>query len=826
MSQLFGFLRSASTNGRALGVGVVLALGIALFAWVGHGHYPIPDWLFWHYAGYWVAVLVWAAGCVGTGAFLLERVFRLRLPLLEHWLLSFTLGLFAFEWLMFLVGAAGLYRKSTFFLAPILPLAVGQPALTALWLRTRKLLRRRPPRLTPLTGLALAFGLFGLGMVYFLVLTPENIQFDSRWKHMAIAEDWVVHGGLRRPTEGWVFSARPHMTSYLFAWAFLAPKARLFDQMLLCAHLEFFTFLVTTVLGVSALARRLVPGVNPSVAWVARFLFPGIFLYDSSVSGGTDHFGALYAVPIAIFVYRTLRVFEKRNVWVLVCLLAGAVLVKETAALLLVPVPLALLIGRWIAHLVRALREKKPELLRSAWWIPLTALGVGLLVSAPFWLKNLIFFGNPVYPSLGRLFPSEPWSEAAAYKFKWSYQEGQMWAPSRDLDGLLETFRALFTFSFIPNDWHKFHRDVPVFGSLYTLFLPALLFLKGTRRIWLLALWIHVGVFAWYSVHHQDRYLQGLLPLMAGSLAATLWLVWHSFGRVVRGLVCALVALQVVWGGDVYFFETHAMARAPIKKVLDILSSGFTKDFEERFKVQERYQEIGRALPKGARILFHEQNMHLGVNAESVLDKHQWQLGIDYALAGTPEGVRKLLTGLGVTHVYFIPGRSDTIDTLAGDIVFHEFATSYAEKAQRVGGGILFEVAKKPFTKPFRDRVVSLSCGRAPHSGLYALSALAVPPYGPLKDRFDRALRVVAEPEAALQFLSEVDLVVFDKGCDKRPPRQVTAEFEQLFERKGQQIWRRKQLGDRPKPPTRERPGAVPREPPEPEEIHDEPNGP
>ncbi len=74
-----------------------------------------------------------------------------------------------------------------------------------------------------------------------------------------------------------------------------------------------------------------------------------------------------------------------------------------------------------------------------------------------------------MYLSLGRLFPSEPWSEAAAYKFGRSYQEGQMWAPTRDLDGLLQTFRALFTFSFIPNDWPMFHRDVPVFGSLYTL---------------------------------------------------------------------------------------------------------------------------------------------------------------------------------------------------------------------------------------------------------------------------------------------------------------------------------------------------------------------
>jgi len=826
LSQLLGFLRSATTNVRALGVALVLVLGIGLFAWVGHGHYPIPDWLFWRYAAYWVAVLVWAAGCLGSGAFLLERVFRVRLPLLEQVLVSFTLGLFAFEWLMFLFGTLGFYRKSTFFLAPLLPLAIGLPALGTLWVRTKKLFSRRPPRLTPLTGLALGFGLLGLSMVYFLVLTPENIQFDSRWKHMAIAEDWVVHGGIRRATEGWVFSARPHMTSYLFAWAFLAPKARLFDQMLLCAHLEFFTFLVTTILGVSALARRLVPGVDPSVAWVARFLFPGVLLYDSSVSGGTDHFGALYAVPIAIFVYRTLRVFEARNVWVLVCLLAGAVLVKETAALLLVPVPFALLAGRWVMHLLRALREKKPELVRAAWLIPLTALGIGLFVSIPFWLKNFVFYGNPVYPSLGRFFPSEPWSEAAAYKFKWSYQEGQMWAPSRDLDGLLETFRALFTFSFIPNDWPRFHRDVPVFGSLYTLFLPLLLLLKGTKRLWLLALWIHVGVFAWYSVHHQDRYLQGLLPLMAGSVAATLWLVWRSFGKLVRGLVCALVALQVIWGGDVYFIETHAMARAPLKKVLDTLSGGFTRDYEARFKVQQRYQDIGRALPKGARILFHEHNMHLGVNAEAVLDKHQWQLGIDYARAATPEGVRKLLVGLGVTHVWWIPGRSDTIDTLAGDIVFHEFATTYAEKSQRVGGGVLFEVAQKPFDKPFRDRVVSLSCGRAPHSGLYALSALAVPPYGPEKDHYGRALRTVSDPEGAIQFLGEADFVVVDRGCDKRPPRQVTADFEQLFERKGQQIWRRKQDSDQKRPPVRERPGAEPRVAPEPDETHDEPNGP
>ena len=241
---------SAKGRARAFGASVVLALGIGLFASVGHEHYPIDLWLFWHYAAYWLAVSVWALGCLGTGSYLLGSVFRARLPLLEHVLVAFTLGVLGFEWLMFLLGVVQAYQTSSFFIAPALFLAIGYPALVPLLRRLRTLNRRRPVRFTAFRTLALGFGFIGLLMVYFLVLTPENIQFDSRWKHMALAEDYAVHGGIRRATEGWVFSARPHMTSYLFAWAFLLPKARLFDQMLLCAHLEFFTFLVSTVLGV------------------------------------------------------------------------------------------------------------------------------------------------------------------------------------------------------------------------------------------------------------------------------------------------------------------------------------------------------------------------------------------------------------------------------------------------------------------------------------------------------------------------------------------------------------------------------------------------
>jgi hypothetical protein len=211
--------------------------------------------------------------------------------------------------------------------------------------------------------------------------------------------------------------------------------------------------------------------------------------------------------------------------------------------------------------------------------------------------------------------------------------------------------------------------------------------------------------------------------------------------------------------------------------------------------------------------------MHLGVGTESLLDKHQWQLGLDYAHAGSPEGVRKLLVEVGATHVWYVPGRSDTIDSLAGDIVFHEFVSHHAGEIQRVGGGNLITVPTKPHARAFRDKVVVLSCGRAPFPGLYALSALAVPPYGPEKDRFGRAERTGSDLESALVWLPEVDFAVFDTGCSKRPPEALARDFEQLFERKVHSIWRRKAARERL--PSRER-GA----PAEPEQDHEDAEAP
>ena len=761
----------------------VLLLATALFGTVVNRHYPLEQWLFFRYAVYWIATATWLAGALGVGHLVVTRTFRLRLPTHEATVAALAVGLLAFEMAMLVLGMVHAFKSTAFFAAPIAFVGAGFAGLRELFVRWRRLFVRARPRLGLLGIASIAFGFLVLAMIYFAALTPENIQFDSRWKHMSLAEDWVAYGGLRRRDEGWLFSARPHMTSLLYTWAFLLPGSLLFDKMLLCAHLELAIFFVTTVVGIPALVRRLVPRADPRVVWAARFLFPGVLLYDSSLSGGAVHIGALFGVPVAFLLFKVWKRLELRPTLLLATVLAGGVLVKETIALMLVPFPALAVVVRAKFLFFQKLRGRAtPEEARNAWVSPLAAAGLALGLTAPLWLENLVWYGDPLYPSLHSFFSPRPWSEDAAYRFAWGYQDAQLWAPSRDLEGLLETFRALFTYSFEPHDWKKFHRNVPVFGSLFTLLVFCLPFCRGTRRLWVFVAWIHVAIFAWYSVHHQDRYLQGILPLMAAATAAIMILVARQHGAVVRVALGALVAFQLVWGGDVYFLQTHAMAKSPLKKSIDLLSSGFEKKGDSRFGVQSSFQAIGKNLPKRARLLLHDTNINLGTGVTTVLDNPGWQYGIEYGKTKSPTEVHDLFLRLGVTHVFGKTEKSKGTDSIAGDIRFYDYLRRRAEKSRSVSGGLLVEVRDKP-EGPFDDSVGVVSCGDDYEPGLYRVEDLSTPPFGPRTKQLPKPRAVAELPEDAADLVRQSEFVVFDPKCMGGAPLGLHDEHTLLIRR-------------------------------------------
>ncbi|AKT37124.1 hypothetical protein [Chondromyces crocatus] len=815
----------------------LLILGAAVFFGnFVHGFYPIQRWLFWRYAAYWVLCAFWSAACVSAGHLTITRVLRRELPIVEQLVTSFAVGLFEFFLAMSLAGALHLYHPALFFTLPLIFIAAGfEPLrryLTRAYRHLRHARRRAPP--APLwTWGFLLYGLLGAAMVYFLILTPDNIQFDSRWKHLALAEDYVAHGGIRRFAEGYTVATYPHIATFIYTWAFLLPGGLLFDKVELAAHMEFVGFLWTLV-AIPATLRLLLPkGLTPRyflLSFGARFLFPGVFLYDSSVSGGADHIAAIFALPTFTLLVRSWRDLSPRPLSLLLMTMAGGGLTKYTGAIIMVPFP-ALAVAVRAVHLgYLSVRGKIAPELRRNWYLgPLAAVGFGLLYTSPHWLKNLIWYTDPLYPTLYKHIALTPWTPDAADLYEWGYKDYQFWRPSRDADGVARTLRALVDFSFIPNDYKRYHGMVPLFGSLFTLLLACLPFVRGTARLWGIVGYAHVGLAAWYWTHHQDRYLQAIVPLFAATTATLIVLVWRAFettgpSRVAalatRVTLAGLIGLQIIWGGDAYFIQTHAMIRSPQKAVIDLLSKGHLRKYDERFDVYPTWQSIGRALPKGARLLLHDNHNHLGIGAESVSDWGGWQFGISYGRLQSPREVHDLMLSLGVTHIAWEKHVSKGWDSIAGDLVFFHYATQNTKNRSEHSRMLLTELGPAPDADAsFPNGVAWLGCNDDYKSGLYALSDLTVPAFGPKRLDFPAprlahaktagAFRTAGAPSASTFGLaSAAGFLVVDPRCERALPASVLADFTLV-------ATRRETMGKRPKRDLYIRTSGEPRSVPE-----------
>ena len=171
-----------------------------------------------------------------------------------------------------------------------------------------------------------------------------------------------------------------------------------------------------------------------------------------------------------------------------------------------------------------------------------------MLLTAPHWLKNWIWHGDPLYPLLHGKLALRPWTSDSAERFVWGFLEAEMWKPTRDWAGVKKTLEALFTFSFVPNDWPKFHGKVPVFGSLFTLALLALPFVRASRRVWGLFAAAHLGVLLVMTHPQTDTCRRGALVTAERRRCSPRLAKWPG-GALLNAL---LVSLQVVWGGDVY----------------------------------------------------------------------------------------------------------------------------------------------------------------------------------------------------------------------------------------------------------------------------------
>ena len=312
-----------------------------------------------------------------------------------------------------------------------------------------------------------------------------------------------------------------------------------------------------------------------------------------------------------------------------------------------------------------------------------------------------------------------------------------------------------------------------MFGSLFTLSLLCLPFVRARARLWLAYLAAMMAIVVWYLSNHQDRLLQAWLPFMAAATIATLGLVWRRRTRMVRALLVLLVAAQIIWGGDVPFFPTHnLLGDSPLRAASTLMASGFQKK-DHRLRPYGAISEISAELPPDARVLLHEINLQIGISRLVVND--QWQGRISYETLQSPSAIYNELHSLGVSHMIWTTGRASNWNSVASSLAFLGFALNDRGIPRTVGE---FTVANFPAAPPpdaWNNHVAALTCGSPVASGVYELGQLVASGTG----------RPTATPIASVDDLASAiasaAYLVVDPNCAPTLPVAVESEFHRAY---------------------------------------------
>jgi 4-amino-4-deoxy-L-arabinose transferase-like glycosyltransferase len=401
----------------------------------------------------------WVAfAATGLGMWLLARLLRDPLPVMETVVLGAGLGLGALALISLGFGFLHLFQPAPVFIATVLLSALSG------WQLWRLQWQPLPTTSTPASA-SLPHWLVGAYLAAFVLLSllPALLpatDFDGLFYHLVAPKLYLQAGGIVGGID--IFPVNiPALIEMLFAWTMLLRgdiAAKLLHALfgLLTGGLLFVA--ASRLLGrAAAWLALLIYASMPMVHTLAGWAYSDLALAFFQLAGLYALIRYILPAPVA----STEPTAPDRGWLILAALFSGLAMgVKYTSFVM--PLGLGLLLygaaivrGRW----------------RQGIW---DLLGFGLLaglVGFPWYLKNWVLIGNPVYPFLYSWFGGEFWSE---FRAEWYSAAGTGigWDP-----GTLLALPWLVTLGV--NDASYWDGRL---GPLFLLFMPVLLFFAVIGR--------------------------------------------------------------------------------------------------------------------------------------------------------------------------------------------------------------------------------------------------------------------------------------------------------------------------------------------------------
>lgn len=555
------------------------------------------------------------ASAVGFGG-LFCRIADAPLDRLERLLLSAALGSGVLALLALGAGALGLYRP----IPLVVLLALGLTALPAGLRAPAPPASARRDGGVPhwVVGLAVVSALGLLASAFGAAAPPTNT--DSLRYHLAIPQAYLREGALRH-LPGILLSNLPQMQAILYGYplALRGPAA--------CQWIAYGNGWLLLA-SVYVLARR----GGTGAACVAASLTASFSDVPVQMSiAASDLAVAAYQVLATHFFLRRAEGGGRADLVLCAALVGFAASSKITGGIIGVSLLLLGLTGVARGDRARATR---------VWRDSATFCGGVLLILSPWLLKAWLHTGNPIFPLGAELLGGQgldPRSAAWREGVSSSYDPGRSWA------GL------------IVSPWSVTMRANPVSGFIgpaLLALLPALPLLLRPVPPHLVACAILATIYwpVWYAATPATRFLLGPLALLACAAGACAVARWPS--PLARRIALAAVWASVLGGlGASLHHQRHALALAA-----GAIQAGEYRERRfrevEHFAWDRTYRWIRENLSPHARIAVADDRV-LGLERDAIV----FVTGLmKPEERDSPEGLRRGLLRLGVTHLAYGPG--------------------------------------------------------------------------------------------------------------------------------------------------------------------------
>jgi hypothetical protein len=262
---------------------------------------------------------------------------------------------------------------------------------------------------------------------------------------------------------------------------------------------------------------------------------------------------------------------------------------------------------------------------------------VALAVAAPWYLKNWLWLGNPVYPLW---FGGQGWD---AYRSANLEFMGTAYGPRRGVVGFLLQPWDLFRYSI------GYFGPIPfAFPSPLSLLLPLYLLVRRRTDINLVLLIGLLRFGSWAVSARNARYLMDIYPLLSVAIAYLLAELarWRRVRVLIQGAVFVLLVANLAWQALLLVQE------GPLSVVLG-LESREEYLAEHNQPPCQAVRFINR-LPASSRVFFIGNGQSYYVTTDHVADVSHSNWGhLVYQWGEEPAQLHQALVAQGVTHVYY-----------------------------------------------------------------------------------------------------------------------------------------------------------------------------